>query len=70
MLSVLSVAPRLSARRFYQPHGFDRGSCVPIARHTVLIVTHDLSVAATCQRTITIRDGRIADDLSASSRTS
>jgi putative ABC transport system ATP-binding protein len=37
---------------------------------TVLIVTHDLSVAATCQRTITIRDGRIADDLSASSHTS
>jgi len=37
---------------------------------TVLIVTHDLSVAATCQRTITIRDGRIADDLIASSRTS
>jgi putative ABC transport system ATP-binding protein len=37
---------------------------------TVLIVTHDLSVAATCQRTITIRDGRIAEDLSASSRTS
>jgi putative ABC transport system ATP-binding protein len=37
---------------------------------TVLIVTHDLSVAAMCQRTITIRDGRIAEDLSASSRTS
>jgi len=37
---------------------------------TVLIVTHDLSVAATCQRTITIRDGKIAGDLSASSRTS
>ena len=37
---------------------------------TVLIVTHDLSVAATCQRTITIRDGMIADDLSGSSRTS
>jgi putative ABC transport system ATP-binding protein len=37
---------------------------------TVLIVTHDLSVAATCQRTITIRDGRIAEDFSASSRTS
>jgi putative ABC transport system ATP-binding protein len=37
---------------------------------TVLIVTHDLSVAATCQRTITIRDGRIVEDLSASSRTS
>jgi putative ABC transport system ATP-binding protein len=37
---------------------------------TVLIVTHDLSVAATCQRTITIRDGKIAEDLSASSRTS
>jgi putative ABC transport system ATP-binding protein len=37
---------------------------------TVLIVTHDLSVAATTQRTITIRDGRIAEDLSGSSRTS
>jgi putative ABC transport system ATP-binding protein len=37
---------------------------------TVLIVTHDLSVAATCQRTIMIRDGRIAEDVSASSRTS
>jgi putative ABC transport system ATP-binding protein len=37
---------------------------------TVLIVTHDLSVAATCERTITIRDGRIVDDVSASSRTS
>ena len=29
---------------------------------TILIVTHDLSVAATCQRTITIRDGRIVLD--------
>jgi putative ABC transport system ATP-binding protein len=29
---------------------------------TVLIVTHDMSVAATCQRTITIRDGQIVDD--------
>jgi putative ABC transport system ATP-binding protein len=29
---------------------------------TVLIVTHDMSVAATCQRTITIRDGRIVKD--------
>src|SRR5438477_714358 len=28
---------------------------------TVLIVTHDLGVAATCQRTITIRDGRIVE---------
>ena len=37
---------------------------------TVLIVTHDLSVAATCQRTITIRDGRIVEDVNASSRTS
>jgi putative ABC transport system ATP-binding protein len=30
---------------------------------TVLIVTHDLSVAATCQRTITIRDGEIVKDV-------
>jgi len=30
---------------------------------TVLIVTHDLSVAETCQRTITIRDGHIVGDL-------
>ena len=37
---------------------------------TVLIVTHDLSVAATCQRTITIRDGRVVEDVSASWRRS
>jgi putative ABC transport system ATP-binding protein len=30
---------------------------------TVLIVTHDMSVAAVCQRTITIRDGRIVADV-------
>jgi putative ABC transport system ATP-binding protein len=30
---------------------------------TVLIVTHDMTVAQTCQRTITIRDGRISDDV-------
>ena len=30
---------------------------------TVLIVTHDASVAATCQRTVTIRDGRIVEDV-------
>jgi putative ABC transport system ATP-binding protein len=30
---------------------------------TVLIVTHDMTVAATCQRTITIRDGRIVEDV-------
>jgi putative ABC transport system ATP-binding protein len=29
---------------------------------TILIVTHDMTVAATCQRTITIRDGRIVND--------
>jgi putative ABC transport system ATP-binding protein len=30
---------------------------------TVLIVTHDMTVAGTCQRTVTIRDGRIVDDV-------
>ncbi len=29
---------------------------------TVIIVTHDMHVAASCQRTITIRDGRIVSD--------
>ena len=30
---------------------------------TVLIVTHDCSVAESCARTITLRDGRIAGDV-------
>ena len=30
---------------------------------TILIVTHDMSVAETCQRTITIRDGRIVGNV-------
>ena len=30
---------------------------------TILIVTHDASVAQTCQRTITIRDGKIVSDI-------
>ncbi len=30
---------------------------------TILVVTHDMSVASSCQRMITIRDGKIVDDL-------
>lgn len=30
---------------------------------TILIVTHDMTVAQTCQRTITIRDGKIVGDV-------
>jgi putative ABC transport system ATP-binding protein len=30
---------------------------------TVVIVTHDPAVALSCQRTVTLRDGRIADDV-------
>ena len=30
---------------------------------TVLIVTHDMTVAASCSRTISLRDGRIVDDV-------
>ena len=30
---------------------------------TILIVTHDMNVAQTCQRTITIRDGKIVGDV-------
>ena len=29
---------------------------------TVVIVTHDMNVAARCERTVTLRDGRIAED--------
>jgi putative ABC transport system ATP-binding protein len=29
---------------------------------TILVVTHDLNVARSCPRTITLRDGRIVDD--------
>jgi putative ABC transport system ATP-binding protein len=30
---------------------------------TIIIVTHDMKVAESCQRTITLRDGRIVEDL-------
>ncbi len=30
---------------------------------TVVIVTHDMSVAQSCQRTITLRDGRVVEDV-------
>ena len=30
---------------------------------TVVIVTHDMDVARSCQRTVTLRDGRIVEDL-------
>jgi putative ABC transport system ATP-binding protein len=32
-------------------------------RSTVLIVTHDMSVAESCERTIALRDGRIVEDI-------
>lgn len=36
---------------------------------TVIIVTHDLTVAASCPRTITLRDGRIVEDVDRSAST-
>ena len=30
---------------------------------TVVVVTHDMKVAESCERTITLRDGRIVDDV-------
>jgi putative ABC transport system ATP-binding protein len=30
---------------------------------TVVIVTHDSKVAASCERTVTLRDGRVVDDV-------
>jgi polar amino acid transport system ATP-binding protein len=35
---------------------------------TIVIVTHDMNVARSCQRTITLRDGRIVEDTSLESR--
>jgi len=32
-------------------------------KSTVVIVTHDMSVAGSCERTIALRDGRIVDDV-------
>ena len=29
---------------------------------TVVIVTHDMKVAASCERTVALRDGRIVED--------
>jgi len=36
---------------------------------TVIVVTHDLSVAASCDRTIALRDGRIVEDITRSTFT-
>ena len=36
---------------------------------TVIIVTHDMTVAASCQRTIALRDGRIVEDVNRSAST-
>ena len=36
---------------------------------TVIIVTHDMTVAASCHRTITLRDGRIVEDVNRSAST-
>jgi len=30
---------------------------------TVVIVTHDMTVAESCERTITLRDGRLVEDV-------
>jgi len=32
-------------------------------KSTVVIVTHDMSVAESCERTIALRDGRIVEDI-------
>jgi putative ABC transport system ATP-binding protein len=36
---------------------------------TVIVVTHDMTVAASCPRTITLRDGRIVEDVDRSAST-
>jgi putative ABC transport system ATP-binding protein len=35
---------------------------------TIVIVTHDMNVAQSCERTITLRDGRIIEDRRAEAR--
>jgi putative ABC transport system ATP-binding protein len=37
---------------------------------TIVIVTHDMNVAQSCERTITMRDGRIVDDVRRATSTS
>jgi ABC-type lipoprotein export system ATPase subunit len=36
---------------------------------TVIIVTHDMKVAASCDRTIALRDGRVVEDIDRSTLT-
>ena len=66
----LSVYPRFllaTSRRQLDTHTGQRCCGRPRSTFTlgstILIVTHDMTVADTCQRTITIRDGRIVADV-------
>ena len=39
------------------------GTCTSVSGSTVVIVTHDMNVARSCSRTITLRDGQIVEDV-------
>ena len=54
-----AISTRTPARRSSRSSAI----CTAASARTVVIVTHDMTVAESCQRTIALRDGRIVEDV-------